>query len=375
MTAPLTLSDVKVLAARSGGDQVEVQLSHAVAGLEAGLARLLVDLRLDLLAQVVDDLELLIFDGQEHRPEPGLPHHVEGRRGGAGRRAEVLDDRQLLELDAERTGVDHQRLAGRWSVGSRRPHAAGHDPEGPVASVRAVGHTSLFGDDVQGLEERLVLDVELERRVGRLGAVGLAKVGDNVAGLGLEGLDRLAEPHRVALEGNLRRPEVDLLVLLAERGPDPLDPLYQVRLLLVDARRQEGQNPCAEVDQGLLGRGSGLDLGRLEPLDQLRDPVLEGRFRDLLADGRSIDDHEGAQQGDADQSSPDLESHGDSPGSRKSGHVAILQGFSSPMTSSCSIGRPLRSETRAKIDSSGSVPSSLTCSREVQTSPSPKRTA
>ncbi len=44
-----------------------------------------------------------------------------------------------------------------------------------------------------------------------------------------------------------------------------------------------------EVDQRLLGRGPGLDLGRLQPLDQLRDPVLEGRFRDLLAGGLDAD--------------------------------------------------------------------------------------
>ena len=95
---------------------------------------------------------------------------------------------RLLELDAERPRVDQQRLAHRWLGARRGGHARGHDAEGPVSCKRSEGDARLLRDDVERLVEGLVVDVEVESRIGGFLAIGLAKVGDGVAGTGSEAL-------------------------------------------------------------------------------------------------------------------------------------------------------------------------------------------
>ena len=71
----------------------------------------------------------------------------------------------------------------------------------PVAKVdRDLGKP---GDLIQSFEKRLVLQVEVERRVGDLGAELLAQVGDRVARLFLKLLERFAQPDSLALDRDL----------------------------------------------------------------------------------------------------------------------------------------------------------------------------
>ncbi len=114
--------------------------------------------------------------------------------------AKSRDRLTLLELDAKRPGVLNQcglalgRRLGR-AVGDLRRAMMPIEPS-PVENVAATSGQP--GDLVEGLEERLVAQVEVEGGVGHLGAELLAQVGDRVAGLLLKLLERLAEPDSLA---------------------------------------------------------------------------------------------------------------------------------------------------------------------------------
>ena len=79
-------------------------------------------LRLDLLAPVVDDLELVGLELQEHGAEPGLPGDLE--LDGAPWPVPASKSRisaDLLELDAERPGVLDRRRRYRPAMPGLRP--------------------------------------------------------------------------------------------------------------------------------------------------------------------------------------------------------------------------------------------------------------
>ena len=85
----------------------------------------------------------------------------------------------------------------------------------PVAKVdRNLGQP---GDLIQGLEKRLVPQVEVQSRVGHLGTELLAQVGDRVARLFLKLLQRFAQPDSLAGDRDLARAGVDARLALPSR--------------------------------------------------------------------------------------------------------------------------------------------------------------
>ena len=104
-------------------------------------------------------------------------------------------------------------------------HRAGHDADRAVAGVEVDRHLGQPRDLVERLEERLVADLQVERGVGHLGAELLAQVGDRVARLLLELLERLAQPDSLALDRDLARAGVDLVLGLAQGRAELLEPL------------------------------------------------------------------------------------------------------------------------------------------------------
>ena len=129
--------------------------------------------------------------------------------------------------------------------------------------------------------KRQVAEVEIEGRIGHLGAELLSQVGDGVAGLLLKLANGIAEPHPLGLDRHLARPGVRFLRGFLERGAHPIEPFLP--LLAGDTRRvgKQRQDPGAQLDQPGLGLVAGLGLGIIEPLDELQDPVAKRRVGGL----------------------------------------------------------------------------------------------
>ena len=205
-------------------------------------------------------------------PEPRLPGDLELGVGRRRPRLEVPVFGQLLERDPERSDVLDQGVLGGHSRG---------DADRPVPREGVDRDLGEPGHLVERLVERQVADVEIEGGIGHLGAELLAQIGDGVAGLLLELLDRLAEPDPLGLDRHLACPGLRFLSLLLERCADFLEPLLP--LLAGDAGRigKEGQDLAAQLDQSGLGVVPGLRLGVVEPLQELEHPIAKCRVSRL----------------------------------------------------------------------------------------------
>ena len=118
-----------------------------------------VDLGRDLFLAVVEDLQVLVVELQQHGPEPRLPGGFELNVGrSCVPVGEVAIQAQLLELDAKRPDVLNQRLglgaAGVPGAASIVAPAMMPIVPSPVAKVER--HLGEPRDLVEGFEEGLV---------------------------------------------------------------------------------------------------------------------------------------------------------------------------------------------------------------------------
>ena len=199
-----------------GGLEVEVDLGRGVLGPQHDLVRFHHGLGLDLSALLVLDLHAVGLEAQHHGAEPGLPGDLKLSVGSSGAGLEVANFRELLERHAERSHVTDQGfLGGR----------ASRDSDRAITGERVDRDLGEPGDPIERLVKRQVADVEIERRIGHLGAELLSQVGDGVAGLLLKLADGVAEPHPLGLDCHLACPGLRFLFGVFQRGTDTLEPL------------------------------------------------------------------------------------------------------------------------------------------------------
>lgn len=174
---------------------------------------------LDGLFAVIDDLELLGLKFQEHRSQPWLPRRLESYVGDVGAGLEVASQAELLKLDPKRAVVLDERLhLLRRHVRRCRHRGTRHDADRSVAGPERDRDLGQPRNLIEGLEKRLVAQVELECGVGDLTAILLTQVRDRVAGLLLKLLQCLAEPDSLAGDRDLARANVDLVLFLGQRS-------------------------------------------------------------------------------------------------------------------------------------------------------------
>ena len=171
---------------------------------------------------------------------------------------------------------------------------AGEMPDRPV-SVGGEADARLFGDEVERLEEGLVDEVDVDGAGFVTSVSPLALWTSMIAVARPWAWARLsASVSRIPfpLERDLRRAQVGLIFLLVG-GDGRIRSIRSARVLLGVERPPRGGRSVGRQGQrnsisDFSAAARRLDLGRLEPLDELRHPVPEGRFRDLLA-GRDRD--------------------------------------------------------------------------------------
>ena len=177
---------------------------------------------------------------------------------------------------------------------TRRPLGglARHQADRAVAGVEVGRDPGLGGDLVERLEEGDFDQLQVERGVGRLcpscsrrSVIRLPVCAWSCSSLGEA--DPLAPDRDLEAPGSSARPRPGALRGPVSRFSPSAPPLRGFG--------QQRQGPRPELDQRLLGRVARLQLGRIEPLDQLRHAVPQGRSAACPHEGPAEDQHQHAQ--------------------------------------------------------------------------------